>query len=55
MLIFDPKMFIPFVNGVKLPKFWLSIKILIFFTHIWGVIVEKLKGGSEKAEIFVIF
>ena len=53
MLIFDPKMFIPFVNGVKLPKFWLSIKILIFFTHIWGVIVEKLKGGSDKVEILV--
>ena len=26
MLIFDPKMFIPFVNGVKLPTFWLSIE-----------------------------
>ena len=21
--------------------------------HIWGVIVEKLKGGSEKVEILV--
>ena len=23
--------------------------------HIWGVIVEKLKGGSRKAEILVVF
>ena len=38
-------MFIPFVNGVKLLKNLLSIKISIYFAHICGVIVEKLKGG----------
>ena len=44
---------IPLLDDAKLPKILLGIKISIF-THIWGVFVEKLKRGSEKAEIFVI-
>ena len=54
-LIFNPKMSIPFVNGVKLPTNLLSIKISIYFAHICGVIVEKLKGESEKGEILAVF
>ena len=30
MLIFGPKIFIPFVNGVKLPKILLGIKFNFF-------------------------
>ena len=44
MLIFDLNMFIPFVNGVKLQKVWLSIK-----THIWCFLVEKLNWKSKIA------
>ena len=52
VLIFDPKMFIPFVNGVKLTKNLLSIKISIYFAHICGVIVEKLKGGLRRVKFW---
>ena len=43
MLIFDLNMFIPFVNGVKLQKVWLSQ------THIWCFLVEKLNWKSKIA------
>ena len=41
-LIFNPKMSIPFVNGVKLPKFWLCIKISIFLCIFAGLLWKKL-------------
>ena len=37
----------------KTTKILTKYQNLIFFAHIWGVIVEKLKGGSEKVEILV--
>ena len=54
MFVFDLKMFITFVNGVKLPEFCLCVKfkflnaVLVFF---WG---KKLKG-SHKVELLVAF
>ena len=53
MLIFGPKIFIPFVNGVKLPKCWLGIKFKFFKSIVCIFFVEKLKGGSDKVEILV--
>ena len=44
MLIFDLKMFIPFVNGVKLPKFGLGRVFLCIFGGFCG----KTEGGSDK-------
>ena len=53
MLISYWKVSIPFLDDAKLPKFWLSTKISIFLRIFEGVIVEKLKGGSDKVEILV--
>ena len=42
-MTFDLKIFIPFVNGVKLSKKILGIKYqLVFFAHVWYFfVVEK--------------
>ena len=40
-MLFDPKMFIPFVNGENYQNFDLVSKFN-FLTHIWGVIVENM-------------
>ena len=48
MLIFDLKMFIPFVNGVKLRKFWLGTNWKRFNAYFVFFCVEKLKGGLRR-------
>ena len=54
MLIFDLKMFITFVNDVKLQNFDLVSKFQ-FLAHICGVIVEKLKGGLRRVKFWYFF
>ena len=54
VLIFDLKMFITFVNDVKLQNFDLVSKFQ-FLAHICGVIVEKLKGGLRRVKFWYFF
>ena len=42
ILIFDQKIAIPFVNGVKLSNFD-KYQNFNFLTYIWGIIVERVK------------
>ena len=52
MLIFDPKMLIPFVYGAKLPKLWLSIKILICLRIFEGLLWKNWRGGLRRLKFW---
>ena len=53
MLISNRKVSIPFIDDAKIPKFWPGIKNFIIFTPKMTFLGGKLKGWSEKVEIFV--
>ena len=55
MLILNRKVSIPFVGDAKIPKFWPGIKNFIIFTPKMTFLGEKLKGWSDKVEIFVTY
>ena len=44
-----------FFSWCKTNKIFTSYQNFKKIAHIWGVIVEKLKGGSGKGEILVFF
>ena len=55
MFISNRKVPIPFVGDAKIPKFLPGIKNFIIFAPNMRFQGEKLKGWSEKVEIFVTF
>ena len=55
MLISNRKVSIPFVADAKMPIFWPGSKKLWFFTPNMRFHWEKLKGWSDKVEIFVTY
>ena len=55
MLISNRKVSIPFVADAKMPTFWPGSKKLWFFTPNMRFHWEKLKGWSDKVEIFVTY
>ena len=55
MLISNRKVSIPFIDDAKIPKFGPGIKNFIIFTPKMTFLGGKLKGWSDKVEIFVTY